>query len=564
MRHPLLRLAPLFRPHLGLLGASMGGLLLASGLTLALPWIVARAIDTYIEQADRTGLMWCAAAYFGVLLSTLLMRYGSRIGIEIVAQQAMVALKKKLFGHLIDHDLAFHDDRTSGRLITRVQGDPESLRVLFTEVILATPADVLMFIGVFTVIGISAPDMMLPVFSVVPPYILAFVVFRKYGPPRFLALRKEKAQLTGFLTEALRAVPTLRRFDQLDWADARAEAHNRSVFHAQVQSGLMGVYYFNAVFMTRTLGYTFLLFYGAHRVADGTVSVGALVMAMGYMRQLFNPLMRLSHQLSTLETARAAAIRVADILDTPREIVDPEEPVEWPGVRDGIRLEGVGFHYHEGTQVLHDVDLEVGVGQRVGIVGATGSGKSTVLNLLLRFRDPVSGRVTIDGVDLRDMRVDDIRRHVGLVLQDVHLFRGTVLENLGGDADKAQRALDTLGVDISLERPLNDGASDLSRGERQLLTFARALVEDPEILVLDEATSAVDPATEARLQAALEQLQAGRTTIMVAHRLSTVRDCDQIFVLSAGSVVESGNHHELLDRNGLYAALAHLQQGAAA
>ncbi len=283
-------------------------------------------------------------------------------------------------------------------------------------------------------------------------------------------------------------------------------------------------------------------------------------MGLGGLRQMFGPLMRLSHHQATIEQARAAAIRISDLLDTPRTITDPPHPAPWPGLRDALRLESVDFHYVPDAPVLRGLSMTIPAGSSVGIVGATGAGKSTVLNLLLRFRDPVAGRVSVDGVDLRDLSVAELRAHIGLVLQDVHLFPGTILENLGDDAPAAQRALDTLGIALPLDRVVGEGT--LSRGERQLLTFARALVTQPEILVLDEATSAVDPATEALIQQALARLSEGRTTITVAHRLVTVRHCDIIFVLHQGRLTEQGTHAQLLARDGIYAALARLQEVA--
>lgn len=564
MAHPLLRLAPLFDRSKALLVLGVSGLLVATCLNLAGPWIIAQAIDQDIASGDKAGLLGKALLFVAVLASTVVVAYGSKMAVEITAQRAMYRLKGRLFDHLVDHDLSFHDRQTSGRLITRVQGDTEALRVLFSEVILQVPADLLLFVGMFAILSSKAPDVVPVVFAVVPPYVLLFMLFRRISPPRFLAVRAVRSRMTGFFSEILRAMPVLQGFGRAPWAVEQADALNKEVCRTEVIAHLQPVWYMNAVVFIQRLGIVGLLWLGAGRVADKTLTVGALVMALGYMRQMFNPLMRLSWQLTTIERARAAALRIADILDTERAVADPEHPLPWPGLRRSLRLEDVHFHYTEGTEVLRGMDLDVPAGSHVGVVGATGAGKSTVLNLLMRFADPTQGRVSVDGVDLRDLGLRDLRGHVGLVLQDVHLFAGTLLENLGGDPVAAQRALDTLDLSMPLESELRDGGANLSRGERQLLTFARALIGDPELLVLDEATSAVDPHTEARVQAAMERLQAGRTTVTVAHRLATVRGCDRIYVLAAGAVAEAGSHDELLAAGGLYAALHELQHGQAA
>lgn len=560
MAHPLFRLAPLFRRSKRLLLLGVVGLLLGSGLNLIGPWIIAQAIDGDLQTGNKQGLVGKAMLYVGVLIANMAVRYWCRIALEVSAQRAMFGLKRKLFSHLVDHDLAFFDRHNSGKLITRVQGDTESLRVLFTDAILQFPADLTLFVGMFVVISMTAPEVAPLVFSVIPPYIVLFIVFRRVSPPRFLRVRKVTAKLTGFLTEHLRAMPILQLFGRGSWVNRKSETLNEEVYRAERIAHLIPVGYFNCVILIRALGIVLLLWVGAGLVADGVLTVGVLVMGLAYLRQMFDPLFRLSFHVTTIEKARAAAIRIGDILDTAPTVTDPEKPQPWPGLERSIRLEHVSFHYEEGTPVLRDVTLEIPAGWNVGLVGATGAGKSTILNLLLRFRDPISGRVTVDGVDLRDMKVDVVRSKMGLVLQDVHLFRGTVLENLGGDEPAAKRSLETVALDFPLDHMLTDGGSNLSRGERQLLTFARALVLDPQVLVLDEATSAVDPETEARVQKALERLQAGRTTIIVAHRLATVRDCQTIFLFDSGVVREQGTHQELLAAGGLYAALSNLQQ----
>lgn len=559
-RHHLLRFASLFRQSRGLLMLSGAGLLLGTGLSLVGPWVVAQAIDVHLVANAPDGLLQKALLYLLLIAASFLVTYAARTGVEIAAQRAMLSLKEALFDHLLDHDLALHDKQTSGRLITRIQGDIEALRTLFTEVILNSPADLALFIGIFTVMTMTAPAMTPYIAAVLPVWVVLFVVFRWVAPPRFLALRKVHARLTGFFTEHIRAMPTIQSFAQSSWARQRAEDLNARVFHAEVASSLIPVGYFNSLFLARNLSTVLILWIGAGLIEDGVLTIGILVMALGYLRQMFGPLMRLSHHQATIERARAAAIRIAELMDTPRQICDPPEPVPWPGLHRSLRLEGVSFHYVEDAPILHELSLEIPAGASVGIVGSTGAGKSTVLNLLLRFRDPVSGRITVDGTDLRDIALQDLRRRTGLVLQDVQLFPGTILENLGGDAVAAQAALDTLQIGLPLDRLV--GGSQLSRGQRQLLTFARALVGNPEVLVLDEATSAIDPATEFKVQAALATLQQGRTTIMVAHRLATVRRCDIIYVLHRGQLLEQGSHSELIATGGMYASLARLQEVA--
>ncbi|TNE85052.1 MAG: ABC transporter ATP-binding protein [Deltaproteobacteria bacterium] len=562
-RHPLLRLFPQFRGSELRLAWGMAGLGVASAATLASPWLVAQAIDVDIANGDVAGLTRRALLYVSLLGVSLTMTWASRVTLEVVAQRAMYDLKRQLFAHLVGHDLAFHDDHPSGSLITRVQGDTEALRVLFAEVVLMVPADGLLFFGMFGMLAWTSPALLPIVFGVVPVYLVLFWLFRKIGAPYFLKARAVKATLTAFLAEHVRAMPILQTFDREQWTRDRAAAINEEVFRAEALAQVQPVWYFNSVMLAQRGAMVATLLVGGALVSAGEVTLGALVMGIGYLRLMFQPLMRLSHQLSTLERARAAALRVAGILDSQPTIADPVEPVPWPGLTAALRLEEVGFSYVEGTPILRGIDLAFPAGTSTGIVGATGAGKSTVLNLLFRFRDPTSGRVSVDGVDLRDLALGELRRRIGLVQQDVHLFPGTVLDNLGGDRERAERALSRVGLSMDLDQDLLDGGANLSRGERQLLTFARALVDDPEVLVLDEATSAIDPETERTVQAALDRLKTGRTTITVAHRLATVRDCDQIYVLAHGEVQEVGTHDELLARGGLYAALAQLQGVAA-
>ncbi len=563
--NPLLRLAPLFRPQLRLLAACQLGLLAGTGLNLLGPWLVSRAVDLDIASRDWVGLQSTALLYLAVLLGNLGVTYVSRIGLEITAQGAMFRLKQRLFRHLVHHDLAFHDRHTSGRLITRVQGDTEALKSLFAEVILAVPADLLLLVGMLAVLGHEAPELLPFVAGVLPPYLLLIGWFRRVSPPKFLALRKLFAGWTGFATEQLRVMPTLQLMGRAAWSRAAADVQNQAIRIGERDAHLVPVYYINMVVTVRVLGTAAVLFFGSSAVARGELTVGALLMGLGYLRLMFNPLMRLSFNLTTFERARAAAIRLSELEADRPTITDGPDAAPWPGLNDALCLEDVHFAYDADAPVLQGLNLRIGAGEHVGLVGVTGSGKSTVLNLLLRFREPTAGRVMVDSVDVRTLRIDALRRHLGLVLQDVLLLPGTALDNLGGEPRAAQRALDALGIGLGLDHGIEEGGRNLSKGERQLLTFARALVHDPPVLLLDEATSAVDPATEARVQAALATLQRGRTTLTVAHRLATVRDCHRIVVLDRrGCVAESGTHAQLVELGGLYAAMLQLQEGEAA
>lgn len=557
---PLLRMAPLFRPEKGRLTLCMLGLMLGAALSLVGPWLVARVIDVHLAQNDWPGLRNTAFLYGAVVIATALVTYASRVGLEIVAQRAMKRLKEKVFDHLLGHDLAFHDRHPSGKLITRVQGDTEAMRVLFAEVILAFPADMLLVLGMFGVMAVVAPDMAIYVAAVLPPYALLLVWFRKVAPPRFIAVRKMSAALTGFVSEHLRGMPMLQRFEREAWVRERAESMFEDVYDVEVPASLMPVYFFNSIFMVRNLAMAAILGLGGWQAAQGELTIGLLVLGLGYVRLLFAPMLRLSQHMTTIERARAAAIRLDALLEQLPTIVNAQNALPWPGLKDALEVRDLHFAYEPEAPVLRGVSMRIEAGSRVGIVGATGSGKSTLLNLLMRFRDPIEGSITIDGVDLRSIEVDALRARMGLVLQDIHLIPGSLLDNLGGDPEKARRALDTLGLELSLEAEIDESGGALSRGERQLITFARALLDEPEILILDEATSAIDPETEAEVQAALEKLGRSRTVILVAHRLATVRDCDAIFVMHHGELVERGTHAELMAQAGIYAALYALQQ----
>ncbi|MFN7144413.1 MAG: ABC transporter ATP-binding protein [Myxococcota bacterium] len=561
-------LLPAFRPHLGRLIVCEALLGTATALSLSSSWLVARALDVDVAAGDANGLARTAGLYAGAVLGAGALTWAARVGIERVAQDVMRSVKERLFAHLLDHDLALHDTLPAGRLISRVQGDTEALRTLLSEVVLQAGPDALLFLGLLGVLAYEAPEMAALVAATLPIYALLLVWFRRLSPPRFLHAREMAARLSGFLAEHLRALPLLRAYGRVDWMLARAERLAEEKFEADYRAGLTMVWFFNTLFAVRALAYAAILWVGALAVSRGTLTLGVLLMALDYLRKMFEPFIRLQFHIVTLEKARAGEKRIRELLARTPTIRAPADPAPWPGLRDAIRIDDVHLAYVPGTPVLRGLSLAIPAGHHVALVGATGSGKSTLVQLLFRFRDPDAGRVTVDGVDVRALAPTDLRAHVGLVLQAVHVLPGTVAENLGVDEATAARLLAEVGLDGRL-RPdtrVGDGGEALSRGEAQLLCFARAVATDPDVLVLDEATAAMDPATEARIQALLAA-RPGRTRVTVAHRLRTIVDADLVYVLDRGVLVEQGTHAELCALGGRYAALWRAQlasEGAAA
>lgn len=564
MSSPLLALAPLLAARWRPLAAGVLGLSVASACNIAAPILAAEAIDIDLAAHDRLGLirrsLSVAAAVAVAWVSTLL----AKLALETTVQKSLADLKAKLFDHLLSLDATFHDQTPSGSLIGRVSGDVEALRILLVEVLFALPADMILALGMLAALQQRAPAIAGPVFASIPLYLLLFVLFRIVAPPLFQRQRSYVSRVTASLAETSRALPALGAIGRQRWATDRAAALVRESWRADVIANLQPIWYFNAASALRTLATSGLLLWGSAAISEGRATVGTLLLAISYLRQIFQPLMRLSDHLSTLERARASAVRVETLLSTRSALVEPERPVPWPGLSREITFERVDFSYREGTPVLRSLDLSIPAGSRLGIVGPTGSGKSTLIDLLLRLRDPVAGRVCIDGTDIRQISLSEIRARTALVLQDVQLIPGTVLENLGCDEVSALRALGAVGLPWPLDRAVSDAS--LSRGERQMLTLARALASSPSLIVLDEATSAIDPSTEATLEEVLDRIarEGAITVVIVAHRLRTVRRCDRIVVLQDGAIEESGDHLSLLERGGIYAELVRKQSAGAA
>ncbi len=572
VREMLRRVLPLFRPHLRLLLAGLGLLLISVGAELAGPVILRRLIDHSISTGSRDGIIrnatyyaalfgiGTAASYFQVVILT-------RMGLAIVT-----GLKRSLFHHLLTLSLAYFDKNPPGKLLARVESDTERLQALFSEVALAVFRTMVLLVGTLAVMLAANWRLTLAILVLAAPIVSGTVFFFRWMRGLYRRVRGYYARISTFVSEYVQGVPMIQFFGYERRAAERLAALNQSKLAAERTASLFEYGFFGFLTAMEVCAVMVILYLGSGRLFGVTMTVGTLVLFIEYTRRVFWPLAAFSEQVNFLQRSFASADRVFAILDTPSRT--PDRPGAIVKVHDDwreIAFENVSFAYDGGAQALKDVTFRIRRGEKVAVVGLSGGGKTTITNLLLRFYEPTDGRITVDGNDIRAFRQEAWREKIGLVLQDIHLFPGTVEENLRALAEEIprgnlERAIRIVGAEEVIARlpkgydgTLAEGGANLSMGERQLLSFARAIVRDPSLLVLDEATSSVDPATERRLQASVDRLLAGRTSLIIAHRLATIVAADRILVLHHGRLVEEGTHGELYGRGGIYRDLFDLQ-----
>ncbi|MBM3779310.1 MAG: ABC transporter ATP-binding protein [Acidimicrobiia bacterium] len=571
MRRLLRYLVP-YRAQVVLALAAIAG---HSALQLAPPYLTKVVIDRYIPDADLSGLGLIAALFLFTLLLSFAFKFVETWTLQMTGQRIMYDLRMEVYRHLQRLDLRFYDRNPVGRLMTRVTTDVDVLNDLFTSGVVSVFGDVFTLAGIMAVLLWMDWRLALIAFSVLPLIALVTQWFRRHVRESYRTVRTWIARINAYLQERITGMATVqlfrreaRDFEQFDGINARHR-------DANIDSILYYAVFYPAIEIISALAAALILWYGGWWVLQDTLTLGSLVAFLQYSQRFFRPISDMSEKFNTLQSAMASSERIFALLDTPVRIENPTRPAPRPpGARGHIVFDHVTFGYSDGEPVLHDVTFEVKPGQRIGIVGATGSGKTTLISLLLRFYDIQQGRITIDGVDVRNMDLGELRRLFGLVLQDVYLFSGSIAGNVRlGDqriSDEAVRAAVRAvradgfieALPRGLESAVAERGSGLSVGQKQLLSFARALAFDPQVLVLDEATSSVDTETEVLIRDALHVLMRGRTTIAIAHRLSTIQDMDRILVLHKGRVREAGTHQELLAARGIYHRLYQLQFGA--
>jgi ATP-binding cassette subfamily B multidrug efflux pump len=579
MRRLLVYLRPYWRRVMVALVAILAG----AALQLVPPWLTLQVIDVYIPAGDMDGLRVIVALYVATLVAEFALEFIHTTTLQMTGQRIMFDLRTQIYGHLQRLDVKFYDRHPVGRLMTRVTTDVDALNELFTAGVVSVFGDVFALLAIMTAMLLLDWRLALIAFSVIPLIVVVTQWFRVNVRDTYREVRLWIARINAFLQEHITGMSTVqlfrgeaRSFDQFAAINgAHMDANVRSIFYYAV--------FYPAIEIVSALAAALLLWFGGGRVMQDTLTLGTLVAFIQYANRFFRPIQDLSEKFNILQGAMASSERIFQLLDTEVAIgsagFDSAHGGVAPARKDTlvqrpddmrIEFENVWFAYNDDEYVLRDVSFAVEAGQRIGIVGATGAGKTTLINLLLRFYDVNSGRIALNGVDIRELPLDDVRGQFGLVLQDVQLFSGTIAANvrLGNAAisdDEIRRVLRTVSAEPfvealgGLQASVAERGATLSVGQKQLLSFARALAFDPPVLVLDEATSSIDTETELLIRDALAALMRGRTTIAIAHRLSTIQNMDRILVFHKGELRESGRHQELVAQRGLYHRLYELQ-----
>ncbi len=562
------RLAVAARPHARVILATVLLFPLIAGIELLQPYLLKVAIDDHILKGDWPGLTRVVGLLLAVLLTLFALRAAEDYLMYLSGQRVMHDLRRALFAHLIRMEAAFFDTNPVGRLMTRVLYDVEAVSEAFTSGLFAVVGDVVVLAGVVGVMLWMDWHLALVTFSLVPVLAAVAAWFRVRARDAYREVRRRLARLNGYLQESLSGMTVIQLFGREGHEAEGFGRLNSEYRRALFRSTIWEASLYAAVEALGSAALALLLWYGARQIATEALTFGTLVAFIQYTNRFFLPIRDLGAKYTVMQSAMASSERIFGLLDREPAIVTPIAPAVARSAAAPVVFSSVWFAYDGEHWVLRDCSFEVRAGERLAIVGATGEGKTTCARLVDRFYDVQRGRVLVDGVDVREWDLDRLRKRVGVIFQDTVLFTGTVEANLrlgrDGRVDRAvleravavanARAL-VAGLPRGFGEELTERAGNLSHGERQLLAIARAVVYNPAILVLDEATSSVDPESERFIRQAMARLAEGRTTITIAHRLSTVQDADRILVLHRGCVAEEGRHADLVKRGGLYARL---------
>ena len=591
---PMRRLVGYLKPHRKVFVLCLCMVLALTVLELVRPMIIGNAIDRYItgetsetlqaegrtewepgEQADQRfeGVLIAAGMYLAVLLLVMILNRTQTMMLQRMGQDIIYEIRNQLFTHVESLTMRFFDTTPVGKIVTRLTNDVEAINEVFSNILVKLFRNVVKMIGLAAIMLSLNPRMALYSFILLPVIAALTLLFRMISRKTYRLVRTRLTALNTFLSEHLSGMKVIRIFGQEQKKYEEFEQKNSSLYNASFREMMVFAIFRPGIYLLSIAALMIIMLTGGREVLGGAITIGTLYIFLQYINSFFEPIQELAEQFTTLQSAISASEKIFTLLDTQPAIPEEKDPVILPEIRGKITFDHVWFSYSgkEDDWVLKDVSFEIAPGQSVAFVGATGAGKSSILNLIGRYYDIQKGSIRIDDTDIRDMSREQIRRAVGQVQQDVFLFTGDIASNIrlrdesiSDDAVReaarevnAARFIDRL-PDGYASRVTERGAT-FSAGERQLLSFARTLAYDPRILILDEATANIDTETEMWIQEAVTRLMRGRTSIMVAHRLSTIQHCDRIIVMHHGRIRETGTHQELLAMDGIYKKLYQLQ-----
>jgi ATP-binding cassette, subfamily B, multidrug efflux pump len=563
-RRALLRLLPYLRPFTPQMILVFIFVTLYTGLGLAGPYLLGVAIDDYIIPGDLPGLGRLAVIMLVVYLLFNLAHAAGNWIMARVSQRALKQLRRDLFEHMQTLSIAYFDQHTAGELMSRLTNDIDAINQAVSQNVTALLASVLSLVGIVIAMFVLNPWLALATLIIVPVIYFFTNFIARYTRKGFRVLQQQLGGLNSVVEETISGQKVIKAFRRSQMVTNQFQQQNQAVYEAGVYANTFAMMLMP---LSNVLGNFFVIIlasFGGYLALQGLVTIGIIATFIFYGKNFIGPLQQLANMFNTIQAALAGAERVFEIIDERSEIPDPPHALPLAQIAGHVRFDQVSFGYQPGQKIIKNMSLEAKAGQTIALVGPTGAGKTTIINLLSRFYEIQSGQITIDGKDIREVKKADLRRNLGVVLQDTFLFADSVMENirfgrLDASDEEVVRAAELADADHFIRQLpqgyhtlLTERAGNLSQGQRQLLAIARAILAAPSILILDEATSSVDTRTEAHIQKALLRLMEGRTSFVIAHRLSTIRDADLVLVIRSGEIVEQGTHQQLLEQRGFY------------
>ncbi len=565
------RLLQYVKPYRGYIILAIFLNIVTAALEPIRPYLTKVAVDNYISVGNSKGLLNIILLILLSLILQAVIEYAMTFATQYMGQKTLFDLRMEIFRHLQNLSLKFFDKTPVGRLVTRVTNDVESLSELFSSGIVMIFSDVFIIIWIFVFMMVMSFDLALVTMSVIPVLIYATFLFRKKVRTNYRDIRKHLARLNSYMQEHISGMNVVQLFNKEEIELEKFKLINKDYRDANIKSVFYHAVFYPFVELISAIAVALIIWYGGGEVVQKNLSLGVLFAFIQYTEMFFRPVRDLAEKYNILQTGMASSERIFKLLDTKIFVKNPENPLALNDVKGKVEFRNVWFAYNDEDYVLKDISFLINPGETAAIVGATGAGKSSIINLLLRFYDINKGQILIDDIDISTVDKRELRKHIALVLQDVMLFSGDIKSNINLwneeiPFEKIIEAAKIVGADQFIEKlpkkydeEVKERGATLSLGQKQLISFARALAYDPKILILDEATASIDTEAEKMIQKAISKLLKGRTSIVIAHRLSTIQNSDKIIVLHKGQIREIGNHFELLERKGIYYRLYQLQ-----